>query len=182
MPVLAVIDGNRGLRDAVKSTWPWVDVQRCTVHKLQNLFTHAPRRLYDEIKLDYHAIVYAESEEKARAAFSRFEKKWQKDCPDVVKSLREAGDELLTFFKYPRSMWKALRTTNCIERMNGEFRRRVKTQGSLPNTDAGLKLLFGLFASGLVTLRRIDGWKDLPNAAAVKRREMGLIKPTCKVA
>jgi transposase-like protein len=181
-PVLAVIDGNKGLRKAVKNTWPWIDVQRCTKHKLENLYTHAPKRFYDEIKTDYHAIVYAKSEAEARAAWKCFEKKWSGDCPGVVKSLNEGGYELLTFFKYPESMWKALRTTNCIERMNGEFRRRVKTQGSLPNTDAGLKLLFGLFACGLISMRRIHGWRELPAAVAYKRAQVGLIKSLDKVA
>lgn len=181
-PVLAVIDGNKGLHKAVKNTWPWIDVQRCTKHKLENLYSHAPKRLYDEIKADYHEIVYAENEAKARAAWKRFEKKWSKKCPGVVKSLGEGGDELLTFFRYPKTMWKALRTTNYIERINGEFRRRVKTQGSLPNTDAGLKLLFGLFACGLISMRRIHGWKELPAAVAYKRAQMGIIKPSAKAS
>ena len=54
-PILAVIDGNEGLKNAVKSTWPWIDVQRCTKHKLENLQTHAPKRHYDEIKKNYPA-------------------------------------------------------------------------------------------------------------------------------
>jgi transposase-like protein len=181
-PVLAVIDGSKGLHDAVKSTWPWIEVQRCTKHKLENLFAHAPKRLYEEIKADYHAIVYAESEAAARRAWSRFEKKWEKSCPSVVKSLAEAGDDLLTFYGYPPSLWKSLRTTNVIERLNEEFRRRVKTQASLPNSEAGLKLLFGLFASGQVAMRRIGGWRDLPAFIAAKRVEMGLKKPLDKVA
>jgi transposase-like protein len=139
--VLAVIDGNGGLRQGLRMSWPWIDVQRCTKHKLENLYTHAPKRHYDEIKEDYHTIIYAQDEAEARRAWRRFGSKWEKDCPGVVKSLREGGDELLTFFRYPESMWKMLRTTNWIERLNEEFRRRVKTQGSLPNTDAGLRLL-----------------------------------------
>lgn len=181
-PVLAIIDGNKGLRDAVKSAWPWIDVQRCTKHKLENLFTHAPKRQYEQIKADYHLIVYAESETEARRAWSRFERKWEKICPAAVKSLNEAGDDILTFYRYPRSMWKSLRTTNVIERLNEEFRRRVKTQGSLPNSDAGLKLLFGLFALGQISMRRIAGWKELPTLAASKRLEMGLTKPLERAA
>lgn len=171
-PLLAVIDGSKGLRKAVKSSWPWVEVQRCTKHKLENLATHAPKRRYEDIKADYHAIVYAESEAKARVAWRRFERKWSSTCPGVVKSLREGGGELLTFYRWPRSMWKALRTTNSIERMNGEFRRRVKTQGSLPNTEAALKLLFGLLACGLVSMRRIDGWWELRTYVEAKRSAM----------
>ena len=66
----------------------------------------------------------------------------------MVTSLREGSDELLTFFRFPKGQWKTLRTTNVIERLHEEFRRRVKTQGSLPTEDAALVLLFSLAASG----------------------------------
>jgi len=61
----------------------------------------------------------------------RVKRLWAKRCPGVVTSLRECGDELLTFFRFPKAQWKTLRTTNVIERLHEEFRRRVKTQGSL---------------------------------------------------
>jgi putative transposase len=80
----------------------------------------------------------------------------------VVTSLREGGDELLTFFTFPKAQWKTLRTTNTIERLHEEFRRRLKTQGSLPTEDAALVLLFSLVASGQIKLRRIDGWRKIP--------------------
>ena len=79
----------------------------------------------------------------------------------MVTSLREGGDELLTFFRFPKAQWKTLRTTNTIERLHEEFRRRVKTQGSLPSEDAALTLLFGLVVSGQIKLRRIDGWRKI---------------------
>jgi len=78
-----------------------------------------------------------------------------------VTSLREGGDELLTFFSFPRAQWKTLRTTNIIERLHEEFRRRVKTQGSLPSEDAAVVLLFSLVASGQIKLRKIDGWRKI---------------------
>ena len=73
----------------------------------------------------------------------------------------EGGDELLTFFRFPKTQWKTLRTTNTIERLHEEFRRRVKTQGSLPTDDAALVLLFSLVVSGQIKLRRIDGWQKI---------------------
>jgi len=79
----------------------------------------------------------------------------------VVTSLREGGDELLTFFLFPKVQWKTLRTTNVIERLHEEFRRRVKTQGSLRSEDAAVVLLFSLVASGQIKLRRIDGWRKI---------------------
>jgi len=79
----------------------------------------------------------------------------------VVTSLREGGNELLAFFRFPKTQWKVLRTTNTIERLHEEFRRRVKTQGSLPSEDAALILLFSLVASGQIKLRKIDGWRKI---------------------
>jgi len=96
--------------------------------------------------------------EQARAGFVR---KWRLRCQAVVKSFEEAGDELFTFTAFPISQWKALRTTNALERINEEFRRRTKTQASLPNEEAVLLLLFGLLRSGQVKLRRLVGWHDL---------------------
>ena len=83
------------------------------------------------------------------------------DISDWETSLREGGDELLTFFRFPKTHWKTLRTTNVNERLHEEFRRRVKTQGSLPNEDAALILLFSVVASGQIKLRRIDGWRKI---------------------
>ena len=109
---LCVLDGSKGLRAAVERTWPAAAIQRCTVHKLRNLLTHAPRRLHDELRDDYHAIVFAEDGAAARRAYLAFVRKWTKGCPGAVTSLEEAGVELLTFFRYPRSQWKSWRTTN----------------------------------------------------------------------
>jgi transposase-like protein len=161
-PVLAVIDGNAGLRRAVSEVWPRAAVQRCRVHKLRNLERKAPKHALAAIHDDFHRIVYATNAEDARAAWAAFERTWGKRCPGVVTSLREGGEELLTFFTFPKAQWKTLRTTNTIERLHEEFRRRVKTQGSLPTEDAALVLLFSLVASGQIKLRRIDGWRKIP--------------------
>lgn len=167
-PQLAIIDGNKGLRSALGKNWPSTLVQRCTVHKLRNLERYAPRHAIEEIKSDYHKIVYAESLEQANSAQRDFISKWKKLAPKVVVSLEEAGDELLTFYRFPKSQWKVLRTTNAIERLNGEFRRRVKTQSSLPDARAAERLLFGLIISGQIQMRRIDGWQDLKHVTLLK--------------
>jgi transposase-like protein len=161
-PVWCVIDGHPGLRKAVGLVWPQALVQRCAVHKLRNLERKAPKHALAEIRADFHRIVYAESAVAARGAYTAFERKWTPRCPGVVRSLQEGGDELLTFFRFPKRQWKTLRTTNVIERLNEEFRRRVKTQGALPTEDAALVLLFGLVVSGQIRLRRLDGWRQIP--------------------
>jgi transposase-like protein len=168
-PKLVIIDGGKGLRAAVEQVWRQADVQRCAVHKLRNLLSHAPKRAHDEIRDDFHAIVYAEDFGKAEVAYDAMVKKWRKQGAAVAESLEEAGKELLTFFRYPESQWKALRTTNAIERLNLEFRRRVKTQASFPNQESALILMYGLVASGIVKMRRIDGAEDLFHASTPER-------------
>jgi transposase-like protein len=160
-PMLAVIDGSAGLRRAVGEIWPQASVQRCCVHKLRKLERKAPKHVLAEIRDDFHCIVYAATIEAGRAAYTAFERTWTKRCPGVVGSFREGGDEPLTFFTFPKAQWKTLRTTNTIERLHEEFRRRVKAQGSLPNEDAALIMLFSLVASGQIRLRKIDGWRKI---------------------
>lgn len=166
-PRLVIVDGNRGLSNAIRSHWAGALVQRCTRHKLDNLLAKAPKHCHDELKRDYRAIVDAKNLEAAEEARSAFVAKWSRLSKEVVRSLEEAGEELLTFYRFPPSMWKCLRTTNPIERVNLEFRRRTKTQGSFPNEESALVLVFGLVAMGQIQLRRIDGWKDLPYVVAM---------------
>ncbi len=90
-----------------------------------------------------------------------FTRKWKLRSQAVSSSFAEAGDELFTFTSFPSSQWKALRATNALERINEEFRRRAKTQASLPSEEAVLFPLFGLLRSGQITLRRLVGWQAL---------------------
>lgn len=166
-PVLAVADGNPGLLAALQTQWPGLAIQRCTAHKLRNLQAKAPARLREELTEEYRRMIYAETATAVEQARTRFTKKWQLRCPAVVESLKEAGDELFTFVRFPQSQWKALRTTNALERINEEFRRRTKTQASLPGQDAVLLLLFGLLRSGQVKLRALVGYQDMDAVKAV---------------
>jgi putative transposase len=161
-PTLAVIDGNPGLSAALRGQWPAIAIQRCTNHKLRNLLAKAPAHLREELAEDYRRMVYADGREAVEAERAHFVCKWRLRCKAVVSSFEEAGDELFTFLQFPQSQWKALRTTNALERINEEFRRRTKTQASLPDEDAVLLLLYGLLRSGQIVLRRIDGRNDMP--------------------
>ena len=160
-PRLAIIDGSAGLAAALHEQWPSLSIQRCTAHKLRNLEAKAPVRLREELAEDYRRMIYAETRMLVDQARARFTKKWRLRCPAVVECLNEAGDDLFTFLSFPKAQWKALRTTNALERINGEFRRRTKTQASLPGQDAVLLLLFGLLRSGQVKMRKIDGWQEM---------------------
>lgn len=165
VPRLAVIDGSAGLEKALREVWPKIAIQRCTAHKLRNIEGRAPVRMREELKEDYRRMIYAETACAVEQARVRFLKKWRLACPPVAASLEEAGEQIFTFLKFPRSQWKALRTTNALERVNEEFRRRTKTQASLPGESAVLLLIFGLLRSGQIRLRAIDGCHEMKAAA-----------------
>jgi putative transposase len=149
------------LKKALES-WPNVRVQRCTTHKYRNLEDACPVHGRAEMKRDYHRIIDAEEGLGARAAYNTFVKKWTTLCPPVARSLEEAGLDLLTFYDFPKAMWKSLRTTNTLENLNREFRRRTKTQASFGTEAAAVTLLYGLVAFGQIVLRRIDGHDQSP--------------------
>lgn len=136
-------------------------VQRCTVHKHRNLLAHAPSRLHDELSADSTDMIYAENREKVLARRQAFLRKWKLKCRGVADSLEEAGERLFTFLRYPQPQWRSLRTSNAIERLHEEFKRRIKTQCVLPCADTACMLFWALLAGGQITLRKVDGWRSL---------------------
>ena len=79
----------------------------------------------------------------------------------VAASLEEAGDRLFAFTRLPPSQWRSARTTNAIERLHEEFKRRIKTQTVLPSAETAAMLFWALLASGQVNMRKVDGWRTL---------------------
>ena len=160
-PELVIVDGGKGLEAALASLWSDIPVQRCTVHKERNLLAHAPKEMHDEVKADFTDMMYAGNAGEVRRKRKAFLAKWRLKCRGVADSLEEAGERLFTFLRYPASQWKSLRTTNAIERLHGEFKRRIKTQCALPNAETAAMLFWALMASGQITMRRVDGWQTL---------------------
>ena len=72
-----------------------------------------------------------------------------------------AGDALFAFTRLPPSQWKSARTTNAIERLHEEFKRRIKTQTALPSAETAAMLFWALLASGQINMRKVDGWQTL---------------------
>ena len=99
------------------------------------------------------AAAVAGAFEKVRPADSRV----GKECD----SLEEAGDRLFAFTRLPPSQWRSARTTNAIERLHEEFKRRIKTQTVLPSADTAAMLFWALLASGQINMRKVDGWQTL---------------------
>src|SRR5437867_11244729 len=160
-PELLIVDGGQGLERAIAAVWDGVPVQRCTVHKHRNLLAHAPERLHEEVTADYTDMIYAATPAQIEGRRKAFIRKWRLKCRAVADSLEEAGDRLFTFTRLPPSQWRSARTTNAIERLHEEFKRRIKTQTVLPSAETAAMLFWALLASGQINMRKVDGWRTL---------------------
>jgi transposase-like protein len=136
------------------------------VHKHRNLLAHAPDHLHEEVSADYTDMIYAGTAEEVAARRTAFIRKWRLRCRAVADSLEEAGDKLFTFTRLPPSQWKSARTTNAVERLHEEFKRRIKTQTVLPSPETAALLFWALLASGQITMRKVDGWPTLAQRPA----------------
>jgi transposase-like protein len=164
-PEFLIVDGAPGLENAIAAVWNGVPVQRCTVHKHRNLLAHAPERMHEEISADYNDMIYAATRQEVEARRKAFIRKWRLKHRAVADSLQEAGDRLFTFARLPPSQWRSVRTTNAIERLHEEFKRRIKTQTVLPSADTAAMLFWALLASGQINMRKVDGWQTLATKA-----------------
>jgi putative transposase len=140
--LLGVFDGLPGLDDAFRETYPKADVQHCIVHKVRSTFpkirVQDKTDFIDGLKTIYHALDH----DLAMAAFDTMKAKWGKKYPKEIQSWEDQLPTLLTFYKYPALLKEAIYTSNPIERMNKEFRKRLKPMNSLTNIDAAEKVIY----------------------------------------
>jgi putative transposase len=172
-PALVIVDGSPGLEKALAAMWSDIPVQRCTVHKHRNLLAHAPDRLHEEISADFTDMIYAETKQQVAERRRAFIRKWRLKCRAVADSLEEAGDRLFTFSRFPKEQWKSIRTTNAIERLHEEFKRRIKTQTVLPSAETAAMLFWALLASGQIAMRKVDGWESLAERPSDQTIDLG---------
>src|ERR671911_454311 len=99
-------------------------------------------------------MMHASTAEDVLSKRKAFLAKWKLRCRAVADSLEEAGERLFTFLRYPPEQWRSLRTTNAIERLHEEFKRRIKTQCLLPCAETAAMLFWALLAAGQITMRR----------------------------
>jgi len=154
--VLGVMDGLPGLEKVFKEEFPKAKVQRCQVHVARNVLAKAPKKLKKAVADDMRSIFYASSKEKAMEFFDIFKERWQRDLPSAVKCLENSIEACLTFFIGPEEEWISLRTTNIIERLNKEFKRRTKPMEIVAGENACYTLL------AFICLKMELHWKSNP--------------------
>lgn len=166
---LGIMDGLPGLANAFLDAFPTAKVARCWVHKARNVLPLVPRRYQAAFKADWDAIAYAADEAAARAAFVALQKRWGGSCGDAVERLERDIEALLVHYSFPKEHWAALRTTNPIERVNKEFKRRTKSMETISPDKlkallafTALRLEFGWMSSSISSESfGLEGYRQL---------------------
>ena len=154
--ILGIMDGLPGLEKVFREEFPHGKVQRCQVHVARNVLAKVPKKLKQEVADDIRSIFYASSREKALEFSTRFTERWQKEVPSAVKCLQNSLDSCLTFFDFPEEEWISLRTTNVIERLNKEFKRRTKPMEIVAGENACYTLL------AFISIKMEMHWRSNP--------------------
>jgi putative transposase len=153
---LGVMDGLTGLERVFKEEFPQAKVQRCQVHVARNVLAKVPQKVKEAVADDLRSIFYASSKAKAMQFFQAFKERWEKELPSAVACLERSLESCLTFFHFPQEEWISLRTTNIIERLNKEFKRRTRPMEIMAGELSCYRLL------AFISLRMELHWRANP--------------------
>ena len=152
---LGVMDGLPGLESAFRESFPKAITGRCWVHALRNAVAKTPARLREPFKALAHKVMYANSEDASRIAFQVLKSAMGNDAERAVRCLEKDLESLLAHYRFEKKLWRGLKTTNPIERVNKELKRRTKSMETL-----GEKTLDVLMA--FTAIRLEFGWQTTP--------------------
>lgn len=138
---LVVGDAHAGLAKAVRHHLPEVPQQRCTVHLLRNVLTKAPQRLRGRLAREVSNVFEAPSKAEARTRVTALKAALGKQVPEAMACLEDGFAAATQFYAFPRGHWLRIRSTNGIERLNGEIKRRIRAVGAFPDRESALRLI-----------------------------------------
>ncbi len=152
---LGIMDGLPGLEKLFLETFTNAATARCWVHAMRNVLAKTPERLRDPFKEICDKIMYASSEDAARRLFLELKTVMGKDAERAVHCLEKDLESLLTHYRFDKKYWRSLKTTNPIERVNREFKRRTKSMDSLGERTLQVLVAF-------TAIRLEFGWQTTP--------------------
>ena len=159
---LGAMDGLPGLESAFEEVFPRAAIQRCTLHKTWNVATKLPKSIQAACLAQMKRIFHAADETEARKRAAIWRDAWKKTAPSAVECLFKDLDACLTFYRFPKHIRRSLRTTNIIERLFKEFRRRTRAMDSFPNEECCLRCIYALSRNLDATWSRIRLWRGDP--------------------
>jgi len=164
-PLLVVHDKNKALRRAVREAFPHAFKQPCLAHKMRNILCKLPRKAREEIKPLVHKVLYASSYEEGLRLGKELVARFKRIYTSAMECLEEDLEECLTYLKFPEAHHRAIRTTNLLERMFGEGRRRTKVIPRFPMESSALRLLYATLVTASRTWKGVritpDIWLEL---------------------
>ena len=141
-PLLFIADGLPGIEEEIKQLYPRADFQLCTIHASRNFESHVRVQDRNEIDSDLKGIFLSRSREEALNQFTEFKDKWSSRYPRPLYNMEKNLSILLKYCDYPESIRRSIHSTNLIERMNKEIRRRIKIIDSLPSEESAMKIIY----------------------------------------
>ncbi|WP_425129938.1 IS256 family transposase [Burkholderia pseudomultivorans] len=167
--LIAVVDGLKGLTEAIGAAYPRTTVQTCIVHLIRNSLEYASYKDRRVLAAALRPIYAAASEEAARQALQDFaDGPWGAKYPTIVQSWQRAWEHVVPFYVFPPEIRRVVYTTNAIESLNMQLRKIIKTRGHFPNDEAAVKLLWLALRNVLAeTVRTAFDWKSAMNQFAI---------------
>jgi transposase-like protein len=138
---LVIADEHAGLVAAVRKLLPEARRQRCTVHVQRNVLAKVPHRLRARVAREVSALFKAGGLKQATERLDTFTGRWREQLPEAVAVLENAFGAATQFYAFPKAHWPRLRTTNGLERLHGEIKRRIKAAGAFPDRASALRLV-----------------------------------------
>ena len=170
-PLLVVSDKHKGLKKAVREVFPHTFKQPCLAHKMRNILSKVPRKMQKEIKHLVQQVFYASSYEEGLRLGQELIARFGDRYSSALECLEEDVEECLTYLKFPEAHWKAIRTTNLLERMLDEGRRRTKVIPRFPSKKSCLRLLYASLITASKSWQGVRMTPDIWWELEVLRRE-----------
>jgi transposase-like protein len=139
---LWITDGHQAMRNALQLKFPGAQRQRCVKHKMDNVLGYIPESQRDQVLPELKAIFYQANRQKADQAVAAFIEKYAMVYPSAVECLQRDLDACLTFYAFPEAHWKTIRTTNVIERLFNEVKRRSHKMAAAFRNESSCLLMF----------------------------------------
>ncbi len=149
---LVIADEHAGLAAAVRRFLPEVSRQRCTVHLQRNVLAKVPHRLRKRVAREVSTVFKAPGLAEAKKCLAVIRARWSKELPEAVAVLERGFPAATQFYAFPKDHWPRLRTTNSLERLHGEIKRRIRAVGAFPDRASALRLITA------VALRTTEVW------------------------
>lgn len=140
-PSLVVSDANKGLIAAIRESFPGASWQRCKVHFMRNILAHVPQKEKGSFAAQLKEIWLAPSAELARQRAKQLSERYEKRFPKAIEILEEGLEDSLAFYAFPELDARKISSTNMLERLNKEIRRRTNVVGIFPTPDSYLRLV-----------------------------------------